>query len=91
MYGEVARMGIIADNGYMAGERYATIHEVALELRCSDEHIRQMCLSGAIPSIRVGAAWRIPRRGLRDVIKKSRQSGDVAAHATAGNQEYKTG
>lgn len=78
---EVALLAIVC-----AVEQFATIAEVARELRVSGEHIRRLCSDGRLPAVRVGAAWRIPRRELRAVLK-SRKGADAAGDAAGGNQD----
>jgi excisionase family DNA binding protein len=68
-------------------ERYATIAEIAAELRVSDEHIRRLCVAGELPSVRVGSAWRIPRAGLQGFLVKSRKDGDAAVGVAGGNED----
>jgi len=70
----------------MVSVDYATIAEVARELRVSDEHIRRMCVAERLPAVRVGAAWRIPRDELRMVLK-SRKGADAAGAVAGGNQD----
>jgi excisionase family DNA binding protein len=64
---------------------YATIAEVARELRVSDEHVRRMCAADRLPAVRVGRAWRIPRAELQEVLK-SRKGAD-AAGCVAGTED----
>ena len=67
-------------------EQFATIAEVARELRVSGEHIRRLCSDGRLPAVRVGAAWRIPRRELRAVLKSRADRADAAGIA-AGTED----
>ena len=63
------------------------IAEVAREYRVSGEHVRRMCVSGRLPAVRVGAAWRIPRRELLAVLTKSRSDGADVAGGAAGTED----
>ena len=67
-------------------DSYATIAEVAQELRVSGEHIRRFCDADELPAVRVGSVWRIPRAGLQAYLTKSRKGAD-AAGGVAGSGE----
>lgn len=45
-----------------------TIEEVAYLLKSSVKSIRRLCKSGKMPAIKVGAAWRVPRKYLANMF-----------------------
>jgi len=71
-------------------DKYATLDEVAAELRISPSTARRAILDGRIDGFQVNgphSVWRIPRRGLRELLVKSRSPGDAADSAAEGNQD----
>lgn len=40
--------------------QYVPMDQIARALGCCERHVRQLCINGDIPAIKVGRLWRIP-------------------------------
>lgn len=72
-------------------DRYATIGEIAAELRLAPATVWRKVQEGTIPAIQLGgphSAWRVEKRDYRDFLRKCRKDGDDATQErTGGNQD----
>jgi hypothetical protein len=75
-------------------DRYATINEIAAELRLAPGTVWRKVKDGTIPAIQLGeahSAWRVDRKGYRDFLAKCRKDGDAGTDdRTGSNQDLVT-
>ena len=48
--------------------RLLEVHEVAYQLKCSQETVRRFIRSGTLPAVRLGSHWRIKQAALETFI-----------------------
>lgn len=71
----------------MPTDQFLSLDELAMALRVSRETARRAIVEGRVEGFQVngpGSLWRIPRRGLRDLVHKSQRTGDES-NADSGN------
>jgi excisionase family DNA binding protein len=57
----------------MSDRRLYTVPELAIELRCSERHARELVARGAVASIRVGRLVRVPAPEIERVVREGVQ------------------
>lgn len=48
------------------------IRQVAWALQLSERFVRELCVTGAIEAVKIGAVWRIPRHALAAFVEEAR-------------------